>query len=136
MSDGAGSSSTSPDGRATDRYDGRQSRSPICRTAACSDVIVANQRGPLLMYRNEVAPGRRDGIRSRRSLPVDAASTGCTNRGGRARSRVLERPAAGPGGSGGSGFCAQNTAASFISASGTRNLEQGVVRGRPQDSRC
>ena len=34
------------------------SRWPTCRTPACSTCIVANQRGPLLLYKNSVQPGR------------------------------------------------------------------------------
>jgi hypothetical protein len=94
-----------------DRYDGRSVALADLGNRGVLDVVVANQRGPLLLYRNDVAPGRdwiafeleggcRDG----------APYGGCTNRsaigaqvtlhwnGGRQVQEV----------SGGSGFCAQN----------------------------
>ena len=55
--------------------------SPTCGNRGVLDVVVANQRGPLLLYRNEVAPGRdwiafdlEGGCRS------DAAREACSNR--------------------------------------------------------
>ena len=75
------------------------------------DVVVANQRGPLLLYRNDVAPGRdwiafdlEGGCRG------DARPTAARNRSAigaqvtvhwNGRQQVQEV-------SGGSGFCAQN----------------------------
>jgi hypothetical protein len=43
---------------ATDSYDGRAVALADLRNTGALDVIVANQRGPLLIYQNEVAPGR------------------------------------------------------------------------------
>jgi hypothetical protein len=43
---------------ATDTYDGRAVALADLRNTGALDVIVANQRGPLLIYENEVAPGR------------------------------------------------------------------------------
>src|SRR4030095_10197004 len=65
---------------ATDRYDGRSIAVADLSNRGMLDVIVANQRGPLLLYRNEVAPERawvgfdlEGGCRS-------DAGAGCTNR--------------------------------------------------------
>src|SRR5687767_15011733 len=44
---------------ATDRHDGRSIALADFRGRGALDVVVANQRGPLLLYRNEVAPGRQ-----------------------------------------------------------------------------
>jgi hypothetical protein len=58
---------------ASDSYDGRAIALADFGNRGVLDVIVANQRGPLLMYRNQVAPGRHwiqfalDGVRSNRS---------------------------------------------------------------------
>jgi hypothetical protein len=41
-----------------DRYDGRSVALADLGNRGALDVLVANQRGPLLLYRNEVAPGR------------------------------------------------------------------------------
>ena len=85
---------------ATDRYDGRSVALADLSNRGVLDVIVANQRGPLLMYRNEVAPGRAwigfdlegacrpDSRRDRVHEPQRHRGPG---------HRVLERPAAGPG---------------------------------------
>ena len=59
MSDGAGRFlDVSQMVGATDRYDGRSIAVADLSNRGVLDVIVANQRGPLLLYRNEVAPGR------------------------------------------------------------------------------
>src|SRR5687767_9797457 len=42
----------------TDRYDGRAVALADLSNRGALDVLVANQKGPLLLYRNEVAPGR------------------------------------------------------------------------------
>ena len=55
----------------TDRYDGRSIAVADLSNRGVLDVIVANQRGPLLLYRNEVAPGTRvDWVRSRGRVPA------------------------------------------------------------------
>jgi hypothetical protein len=45
-------------GVATDTYDGRAVALADLSNHGALDVIVANQRGPLLVYRNTVSPGR------------------------------------------------------------------------------
>ena len=55
----------------TDRYDGRSVAVADLSNRGVLDVIVANQRGPLLLYRNEVAPGPRvDWVRPRGRVPA------------------------------------------------------------------
>jgi hypothetical protein len=44
---------------ATDTFDGRAVALADLRNSGTLDVLVANQRGPLLIYRNEVDPERR-----------------------------------------------------------------------------
>jgi hypothetical protein len=95
----------------TDRYDGRSVVLADFSGRGVLDVVVANQRGPLLLYRNQVAPDRHwiafdleGGCRD------TAVSQPCTNRsaiGARAEIfwngvRQLQEV------SGGSGFCGQN----------------------------
>ena len=68
---------------ATDRFDGRSVVLVDTTGRGALDVVVANQRGPLLLYRNEVEPGRdwiafdlEGGCRSGRESPPIP----CTNR--------------------------------------------------------
>ncbi|HEX7086800.1 MAG TPA: CRTAC1 family protein [Vicinamibacterales bacterium] len=95
---------------AEDRYDGRAVALADFSNRGVLDVVAANHRGPLLLYRNEVAPGRHwIGFRLEGACRTDAPAR-CTNRsaigaqvtvywnGQRQRQEV----------SGGSGFCAQN----------------------------
>jgi hypothetical protein len=96
----------------TDRHDGRSVALADFSGRGVLDVVVANQRGPLLLYRNEVAPGRdyidfalEGGCRE------GAVGKACSNRsaigaqvtvlwnGGQQQLQEV---------AGGSGFCAQN----------------------------
>jgi hypothetical protein len=96
---------------ATDRYDGRSIAVADLSNRGMLDVIVANQRGPLLLYRNEVAPGRAwVGFDLEGGCRSDNAAGGCTNRSAigaqvtvfwNGQQQVQEV-------SGGSGFCSQN----------------------------
>jgi hypothetical protein len=95
----------------TDRHDGRSVVFTDLRNRGVLDVVVANQRGPLLYYRNEVAPGRHwlaFDLEGRCDTASPAAR--CTNRSAigaqvavtwAGQTQVQEV-------SGGSGFCAQN----------------------------
>jgi hypothetical protein len=86
----------------TDLYDGRSVAMADFENRGVLDVVVANQRGPLLLYRNTVAPGNHwiefelEGRRSNRSA-IGAQVRVFWN----GREQVQEV-------SGGSGFCAQN----------------------------
>jgi hypothetical protein len=115
---------------ATDRHDGRAVALADFTGRGALDVAVANQRGPLLLYKNEVAPDRRwiafaleGGCRN------DAGGAPCSNRsaigaqvevfwkGGRQVQEV----------SGGSGFCAQNQRGLHFGL-GAAGVERAVIR--------
>jgi hypothetical protein len=95
----------------TDRHDGRAVAFADLGGDGALDVVVANQRGPLLLYKNQVAPDRQwIGFDLEGSCRDAAGATPCSNRsaiGARVevfwngRRQVQEV-------SGGSGFCAQN----------------------------
>jgi enediyne biosynthesis protein E4 len=114
-----------------DRHDGRSVALADLGNRGMLDVVVANQRGPLLLYRNDVAPGRdwiafdlEGGCRS------DAPKEACTNRsaigaqvtvhwsGGHQVQEVL----------GGSGFCAQNQRRLHFGLGPKAVVEKIVVR--------
>jgi enediyne biosynthesis protein E4 len=87
----------------TDRFDGRAVAVADLFNRGVSDVIVANQRGPLLVYKNEVAPGKHyltielDGDGSSNKSAIGAMVTVFWN--GQRQTQVV---------TGGMGFCAQN----------------------------
>ena len=96
---------------ATDRHDGRAVALADFASRGALDVVVANQRGPLLLYRNDVAPDRQwIAFHLEGGCRGDVPAGSCSNRsaigarvevvwnGGRQVQEV----------SGGSGFCAQN----------------------------
>jgi hypothetical protein len=113
LSDGAGHfTDVAPMVGVTDRYDGRSVALGDFRNRGVLDAVVANQRGPLVFYRNDVAPGRdwiEFDLTGRCASDSEPAMT-CSNRsaiGARAtvhfngQQQVQEVQ-------GGSGFCAQN----------------------------
>jgi hypothetical protein len=123
----------------TDRHDGRAVALADLGRRGVLDVVVANQRGPALVYRNHVAPGR-DWIAfsleggCRESAPPRR----CSNRsaiGARVevvwnRGRQLQEV------SGGSGFCAQNQRRLHFGLGPEAAVEKAVVRwpsGRTQE---
>jgi hypothetical protein len=95
----------------TDRYDGRSIALADLSNRGALDVVVANQRGPLLLYRNKVAPGRAwIGFDLEGGCRSETTSARCSNRSAigaqvtvfwNGQQQVQEV-------SGGSGFCAQN----------------------------
>ena len=95
----------------TDRYDGRAVALADFAGRGVLDVVVANQKGPLLLYRNDVAPGREwIAFDLEGGCRPDAAPGACTNRSAigtqvevfwNGRRQVQEV-------SGGSAFCSQN----------------------------
>jgi hypothetical protein len=116
---------------ARDRYDGRAVALADLSGRGMLDVVVANQRGPLLLYRNDVAPGRSwIGFDLQGACRPGPASGACTNRsaigaqvevfwaGGRQVQEV----------SGGSGFCAQNQRRLHFGLGKTDRIEKAVVR--------
>ena len=116
---------------ATDRYDGRSVAVADLSNRGVLDVIVANQRGPLLLYRNDVAPGRAvDRVRARGRLPVRRPPARCTNRSAigaqvtvfwNGQQQLQEV-------SGGSGFCAQNQRRLHFGLGPRATIEKAVVR--------
>jgi enediyne biosynthesis protein E4 len=124
---------------ATDRHDGRAVALVDTGNRGALDVVVANQRGPLLLYRNQVAPGRafvdfdlEGGCRE------DGPASGCSNRSAigaqvtlhwNGQRQVQEV-------SGGSGFCAQNQRRLHFGLGAATAVEKAVVRwpsGRTQE---
>jgi hypothetical protein len=95
---------------ASDRYDGRSIALADLSNHGMLDVIVANQRGPLLLYRNQVAADRNWIAFELEGGCKSDGATGCTNRSAigaqvtvswNGQQQVQEV-------SGGSGFCSQN----------------------------
>src|SRR5918998_525025 len=103
LNDGAGRfNDVAPAVGVTDTYDGRAVALADIDNNGTLDVLVANQKGPLLLYRNTVAPENRwiafdlEGTRSNRS--AIGARVRLHWSGGRQVQEVQ----------GGSGFCAEN----------------------------
>jgi hypothetical protein len=132
ISDGAGRFfDVAPIVGVVDRYDGRSVALADFQNRGVLDVVVANQKGPLLLYRNQVAPGRdfidfdlEGGCRG------DELKAGCTNRsaiGARVtvhwngQQQVQEV-------SGGSGFCAQNQRRLHFGLGSAAAVDKVVVR--------
>jgi hypothetical protein len=124
---------------AIDRYDGRAVALADLSGRGALDVVVANQRGPLLLYRNRVAPDRQwIGFALQGSCRGDNSPQPCTNRsaigaqvevfwnGGRQVQEV----------SGGSGFCSQNQRSLHFGLGAQGRVERAVIRwpsGRMQE---
>ncbi len=124
-----------------DRYDGRSVALADLGNRGVLDVVVANQRGPLLLYRNEVAPGRdwiafelegacgaEEPVTAGKPSPRTPA--GCSNRsaiGARVtlhwngQQQVQEV-------SGGSGFCSQNQRRLHFGLGSGAVVEKALVR--------
>jgi hypothetical protein len=115
----------------SDRYDGRAVALADVRGRGALDVVVANQKGPLLLYQNEVAPGRQwIGFDLRGGCTTDTAAGPCTNRSAigaqvelfwNGRRQVQEV-------SGGSGFCAQNQRQLHFGLGAEAAIERAVIR--------
>jgi hypothetical protein len=121
---------------ATDRHDGRSVALGDFSGRGVLDVVVANQRGPLLFYRNEVAPGRRwiafalEGSCGPDGRTSPSGPGACSNRSGIGAQvevfwngqRQLQEV------SGGSGFCSQNQRRLHFGLGGANAVEKAVVR--------
>jgi hypothetical protein len=116
---------------ATDRYDGRSVALADLGDRGALDVVVANQKGPLLLYRNEVAKDR-DWIDFDLTGACESggAAKGCSNRSAigaqvavfwNGQEQVQEV-------SGGSGFCAQNQRRLHFGLGSGATVEKAVVR--------
>ncbi len=116
---------------ATDRYDGRSLALADLRNRGVLDVVVANQRGPLLLYRNEVAPGRHwIGFDLEGGCQGEGGLAACSNRS--AIGAQLTLSWAGQQQlqevSGGAGFCAQNQRRLHFGLGASSVVEKAVVR--------
>ncbi len=125
---------------ATDRQDGRAVALADLSSRGMLDVVVANQNGPLLLYRNDVAPGRHWVAFALEGGcgPEAAGGVRCSNRsaiGARVtlhwngQQQVQEV-------SGGSGFCAQNQRTLHFGLGPDRAIDKVEIRwpsGRVQE---
>ena len=106
----------------TDTYDGRAVAMADLWNRGVMDVVVANQRGPLLIYKNTVAPENKwiefelEGSKSNRSA-IGAQVTLFWN-GQRQAQEV----------SGGSGFCAQNQRRLHFGLGKGAEIEKAIIR--------
>jgi hypothetical protein len=115
----------------SDRYDGRSVAVGDLSNHGALDVVVANQRGPLLLYRNEVAPGRAwIGFDLEGGCRAGSAPNGCSNRSAigaevtvfwNGQQQVQEVQA-------GTGFCAQNQHRLHFGLGAGATVEKAVVR--------
>ena len=107
---------------ATDTYDGRSVVMADLWNRGVLDVVVANQRGPLLIYKNTVSPRNEwlefslEGSRSNRSA-IGAQVTLCWN-GKRQVQQV----------SGGSGFAAENDRRLHFGLGESPRVEKAIIR--------
>ena len=116
---------------ATDRYDGRSVALGDFSGQGTLDVVVANQRGPLLFYRNEVAPGRAwIAFSLEGGCSASSAAGTCTNRSAigaqvevfwNGQRQIQEV-------SGGSGFCSQNQRRLHFGLGADAKVDKVVVR--------
>jgi hypothetical protein len=116
---------------ATDRYDGRAVALADLRGSGALDVVVANQRGPLLLYRNEVAPDRQwIAFDLRGACRGDSPAGTCSNRSAigaqvevfwNGKQQVQEV-------SGGSGFCSQNQRQLHFGLGANAAVDRVVIR--------
>jgi hypothetical protein len=112
-----------------DTYDGRAVALADLSNRGVLDIVVANQRGPLLLYRNHVEPGRHwigfdlEGTASNRSAIGARVEV---QWGGRVQVQEV---------SGGSGFSAQNQRRLHYGLGGTAHVDRVIIRwpsGRQQ----
>jgi hypothetical protein len=123
INDGAGRfTDVAQDVGATDVFDGRAVALADLSHTGALDVLVANQRGPLLLYRNHVAPGRHW---------IELQLTGTSSN----RSAIGARVEVEWGGkrqvqevSGGSGFSAQNQRAIHVGLGAAASVDRVVIR--------
>jgi hypothetical protein len=107
---------------ASDTYDGRAVALADLSNRGALDVVVANQRGPLLVYTNSVSPGRHwiafdlEGTVSNRSAIGARVEV---HWGGRRQAQEV---------SGGSGFSAQNQRRLHFGLGSAAEVEKVVIR--------
>jgi enediyne biosynthesis protein E4 len=113
----------------TDVFDGRSVALADLQNRGALDAVVANQRGPLLVYRNQVSPENR-WIAFELSGCAGSGGTGCSNRsaiGAQVQvfwsgQRQLQEV------SGGSGFCAQGQRRLHFGLGPEGQVEKVLVR--------
>jgi enediyne biosynthesis protein E4 len=115
----------------SDRLDGRSIALADLGRHGMLDAVVANQRGPLLLYRNDVAAGRHwIALALEGGCSTSPSNGTCSNRsaigaqatvywGGRKQVQEV---------SGGSGFCAQNDRQLHFGLGDTAAVEKVVIR--------
>jgi enediyne biosynthesis protein E4 len=107
---------------ASDRYDGRAVAVADLDADGALDILVANQRGPLLLYKNKTTPDHRwvsvslEGVTSNRSA-IGASVTAYF--AGQKQTQVV---------TGGIGFCAQNQRPLHFGLGKTEKLEKLEIR--------
>jgi len=115
-----------------DVYDGRSVALADLRGRGALDLVIANQKGPLLVYENDVDPGRDwvsfalTGTASNRSAlgaSVTLEWTAADAAGGAPAARVQTRVV-----DGGSGFCSQNERALHFGLGHGASVQRAVVR--------
>ena len=116
---------------ASDRHDGRSVALADFSGRGMLDVAVANQKGPLLLYKNDVAADRQwIGFELEGGCRSDSPSTPCTNRSAvgtqvelfwSGRQQLQEV-------SGGSGFCAQNQRTLHFGLGSHTTIDRAVIR--------
>jgi enediyne biosynthesis protein E4 len=116
---------------ASDRYDGRSVALADFSGRGALDVAVANQRGPLLLYKNNVSSDRQwIGFDLEGGCRSDSPSAPCTNRSAvgtqvelfwNGRQQLQEV-------SGGSGFCAQNQRTLHFGLGSHTAIDRAVIR--------
>jgi enediyne biosynthesis protein E4 len=116
---------------ASDRHDGRSVALADFSGRGALDVAVANQKGPLLLYKNDVAADRQwIGFELEGGCRSDSPSTPCTNRSAvgtqvelfwSGRQQLQEV-------SGGSGFCAQNQRTLHFGLGPHTTIDRAVIR--------
>ena len=123
---------------ATDRYDGRAVALADLSGRGVLDIVVANQKGPLLLYRNDVAPDRDWIAFDLQGGCASDAGGACSNRSAigaqvevfwKGRRQVQEV-------SGGSGFCSQNQRRLHFGLGPGASVDRVVIRwpsGRTQE---
>ena len=134
INDGAGKfTDVSQQVGATDRYDGRAVALADLWNRGQLDVIVANQRGPLLVYKNNVIPenqwidfqlegkGKREEGKENSSFSNTAAIGAQVLLTWNGQTQLQEV-------SGGSGFCAQNQRRLHFGLGKSPKLEKAVIR--------
>jgi enediyne biosynthesis protein E4 len=116
---------------AVDRHDGRSVALADFDGRGTLDVVVANQKGPLLLYRNDVAPDRRwVSFDLQGGCRADPSAGTCSNRSAigaqvevfwNGRRQLQEV-------SGGSGFCAQNQRRLHFGLGAGATIDKVVIR--------